>query len=1394
MELIDVTPEIRRLFLEQVADECKIGGKERILFLCRFDYQNKKCKDTEIFEQLNIDKSLVSTPRKNLASIYNKLGFPRTKNGRGASPKGESPFNKASDWLWIEKFNEWLKLQQNPNVQIPILNDDEWLKGCHTKLEDQQKQIRKNASAMKFELDFPPVPLGLVERKDKEKQQPRGDDNQEKKPKIYEHNDFLEQVINQNTAGKNNHIAIVGEPGAGKTTLLTAIASYIKNENKELPIVISLGSLQGMTLEEYILKKWLPDTMRLVDITPTSEIEEQLKTRFYKGGIWLLLDGVDEMGESSPTAALQKISQALTGWLGKPRVVLTCRLNVWDANPLYNDLSGFDTYKTQEFKPEQIDEFIEEWFKCDNKIQRGEELKTKLREPGKERIRELVTNPLRLCLLCQIFYQDKHRELPETKAGLFDLYAKYFYYWKSIPETQELRDSHELQKELHQVLGKLALEGINSDARFRMNKSFVVEVMTERLFNLARDVGWLNLVDRDVYAFFHPNFQEYFAALVIDDWHDFFNHNNANPNPFIKHNNQDCIYRIFDLKWKEVILLWFGRREIEVKNKEEFIYSLITFNDGCGRENFYDFKCYFLAAAAIAEFSQSKFTHEVIQKLIKWGFGELDNQQNQKDELSYEIQKSSKLALQLIHDETTTSILKKYVVAYRDISIKVIDYLTEVGIGNESIIEMFISLLHPSKLFTYEHIFFNNKVIRSLGEIGIGSERAITRLLETAHSIISMTIYIEELCISSDINSQNLDIDKLQHIKYELNDYLRDNLESLGKIGIGNQGIIAWLQKVINFISDEELRIQAANTLWKINPGDILAINILEEIIYNHPFDYVISFYLEEISKTDAKVIDVIIKILFKATHQTTIQRACQSLGRIGFGNIKSIEALVKIILISKDNETCRIACESLGEIGIGNPNVIEALTKILANTQDEYVKRQAADSLLKINPGNFSAIQELINLLHNSKDIWLRLPTAISLYKNGSDTQKIAVVEALEFMLKLGKSNYFNLRVAETIHEINPDNKAAIETLIHLACVPFDDGDIDIEASKNLCTIGNNNPIVIELLIKFLQSEINEYNRIKIVKILSEIDSQNPFLIKQITNLIDEYSNIEALEILASINPRHSKVMETLRIIIHDHTTKFQGLSGISIILMIIEDIINHNYDALDIILNFFFQKEYSSYLQKTSNALQKIQKKELLFQVVARISDHINKPIFNQDHDYYDQCYKIFWHCAQNMTYPEFYRAWYGEPSPIQNLENQFTDTHSQLSQLQQTEKTYPLTLNLKTLQNETDIIEISQEICNQIYFTACPENPEIPPINNAPQLKSKIPQIKKHLQTENLALIINNCEPNQEMIKFCNKLTDVLHIAFITEQPLDAPLKGFPNQPNLLNIIQHWINEIG
>lgn len=463
------------------------------------------------------------------------------------------------------------ELEPQPNIAI------DWQRVCQEMLHEQQEEqrFRRRATEMGFEINVF-VPLGLIERK----QQQRRSGNvpmellhqlePEVVTRIYEHDEFMTDVIEQNPTGKNKHIAIVGEPGAGKTTLLDKIATHIQENNQDLPLCIALASLQGKTLKDYILQEWLPEAMALVypDIDVEKSHKTSLQKRLRHGGVWLLLDGVDEMAVGANSClSLEEIRNQLTDWLGNVRVVLTCRTNVWDAS-LKNPLTGFDTYKTQEFKPEQVDDFIQQWFAEAKNIQRGQELQKKLQEPQKERIRQLVKNPLRLSLLCQISSKNKQVELPETKAELYQHFVRYFYEWKPSQSVIDWATQPGLREELHQALGRLSIAGLDSDARFRLPLSLIEKEMGDRLFKLAWDLGWLNLVDLEaatdepVYAFFHPTFQEYFASLVIDNYQFFMER-----------------YRIFEIQWLEVAILWLESSQISAVLKKELSDTITNFKE-----------------------------------------------------------------------------------------------------------------------------------------------------------------------------------------------------------------------------------------------------------------------------------------------------------------------------------------------------------------------------------------------------------------------------------------------------------------------------------------------------------------------------------------------------------------------------------------------------------------------------------------------------------------------------------------------------------------------------------------------------------------------------------------------------------------------------------------------
>ena len=604
-------------FLNQIANEYGFFKTTRDVFIARFAEENASTSNKQIAKNLTMYEYDL---QKYLDTICSKFDFASSERGR--KRKGQSPWEKAYQWIWNEKYHDFIKQESSidnkePEVKIVI----DWYLVCSKMLEKQQEtQRRHQATSMGFEANVH-VSLGLVERKEQQRWEEKEYNHTYEPPKevitkIYKHGDFLQQVIGKKASGKNKHVAIVGEAGAGKTTLLSQIASFINLQPEYLPIFISLASLRNLTLQDYLFTKWLPEAMGLTDpeITDTSVFKGELIKRFREGRVWLLLDAVDEMTEDSPVHALVKIDKDLKEcfWLGEARVVLTCRLNVWHTNDtnINRPLTGFDTYKTQEFKPEEIDKFILNWFTRAERerLQLGKELQAKLKETGHAKIYELVKNPLRLVLLCQIFYYDNRGELPGTKAALYQRYIDYFYKWKLEKYPVELIKSEDLKDKLHQALGRLALAGIGSNYRFQLPRRLCRQEMGEELFQLACDVGWLVLVEitdrdknKDIFVFWHQNFQEYFAALAIDNWHDFFYHVPDNPDK--------GTYRIFEPQWKDVILLWFGKEEIKKYNKDEFLQALIDFQDGFKDWDVYYSQAYYLALACLDEFKQSEFNN-----------------------------------------------------------------------------------------------------------------------------------------------------------------------------------------------------------------------------------------------------------------------------------------------------------------------------------------------------------------------------------------------------------------------------------------------------------------------------------------------------------------------------------------------------------------------------------------------------------------------------------------------------------------------------------------------------------------------------------------------------------------------------------------------------------------
>ena len=363
-------------------------------------------------------------------------------------------------------------------------------------------------------------------------------------------------------------LAILGSPGAGKTTLLQYIGlAYAKSRAGEktlrcrnshvamlgatswkLPIFISLGSVA----------KRLAETMpngrgaSIIDVIPQvlpPDLDGNAKAfftnRLKKGRCVVLLDGLDEVPTDVEFRAVVRAIESLAVNYPKNQYVVTSRIAGWRTGVN----AEFKLTYVGNLSEEQIEFFLDTWCsavelnavigilrdesKADKiarerrAAKRAGHMKGALRDnPG---IRQLATNPMLLSIIALV--QHSLRSLPRDRAKLYESCAKILLDQWDVSRGLHVDDTHlrfdqkeAIMRRIAYALhtGEIGTSGGGREANTAEIEQIISGVLpaldgrqsdaAHLLRILVERSGLLVERRRDVLAFAHLTFQEYFTA------------------------------------------------------------------------------------------------------------------------------------------------------------------------------------------------------------------------------------------------------------------------------------------------------------------------------------------------------------------------------------------------------------------------------------------------------------------------------------------------------------------------------------------------------------------------------------------------------------------------------------------------------------------------------------------------------------------------------------------------------------------------------------------------------------------------------------------------------------------------------------------------------------------
>jgi hypothetical protein len=389
---------------------------------------------------------------------------------------------------------------------------------------------------------------------------------------------------------------------------------------------------------------------------------------------------------------------------------------------------------------------------------------------------------------------------------------------------------------------------------------------------------------------------------------------------------------------------------------------------------------------------------------------------------------------------------------------------------------------------------------------------------------------------------------------------------------------------------------------------------------------------------------------------------------------------------------------------------------------------------------------------------------------------------------------------VAVSLGNINPGNAQAI-TVLEEILKETEDRHSRMWAAYSLGNTDLGKAQAISALEEILKETQDTYPLIlmQAAFILKEIDPANVRAIAVLKETKHGTTGWQVAESSGTRDPENPQEIPTLVKLLketNDYSIRLQAVWTLG-------KIGQGNAEAINLLVQLLHQIEDDTTCWQIVESLGAIltthkQRQEIIF----ALQPHLSNETYENNYKPLKNCYQLLWNIAQDLPYPNFYRAWHHlHTAPHPEVADQtpvgktaLTDTlNAQLldlpNQLHPTPHTTPVCVDIEHLTQITDEDKLAKALSNRIFKQLFPGQ-TLPKISDCCDLETELinAQPRPHI-----ALILHNGDPQESLLHLCQFLAPTVSIACITHTPLDAPLRGFPpDQENLVSALQSWLEQ--